>query len=538
MTESQMAVDNCLNKDAPGMTLLKWCQQFPGGKVPLVQALEIVRQLATALDYAHGQDVSHRDVMPANVIVETKADRQIVARILDFGHAAELRSPKDSASREPYDTSEKRPYMAPELWIGDRQGPAAEQYALAVLFYELVTGDVPFAGVFETGDPVIMFTAVTMHPPAIPDDLPNPVRKALAKALAKKPGERFATCSAFVGALAAPQEVPAQVETTHVPQKGTSGEAVLNKKKVGALWKVILAGMLAIVGILTCCVSCVCCFPPGGRYRNEAKSLPGGVTNTVTIAKGDKSSLPVHFPSGETNGATMTIMLPGGAEMVMVYVEPGSFMMGSENGSDLEKPVHKVTLTRGFWLGKYEVTQAQWEIVMGHNQSRFKGDDMPVDCVSWDDTQAFIRKVNAKLGTGAVRLPTEAEWEYACRAGTTGDYGGTGNIDDMGWYGSRFGGKNEETTHPVGKKGANAWGFHDMHGNVFEWCDDWFGDYSRGRVVNPTRSDPGRCRVLRGGCWSSGAKGCRSASRMAMDVSYRAHGYYGFRLCCSAGPSD
>ncbi len=226
------------------------------------------------------------------------------------------------------------------------------------------------------------------------------------------------------------------------------------------------------------------------------------------------------------DGDTMTITLPGGAKMVMIYVAPGSFMMGEKD----KMPSRKVTLAKGFWMGKYEVTQAQWKSVMGNNPSAFHGDDKPVDNVSWNDCRAFAEKVNAKLEDGAVRLPTEAEWEYACRAGSTGDFGGTGASDDMGWYADNSG----KETHSVGQKKPNEWGFHDMHGNTWEWCADYF---PCAPVTNRTGSASGVLRALRGGCWDVGARYCRSAWRSGNDPGYR-NRRYGFRLCYSAGRSE
>ena len=145
---------------APGVTLSQWRKQFPDRKVPLAQALEITWQIAVALDYAHEQKILHRDIKPANVMIETKLDGKLIARVLDFGLAAEIRSSMGRVSREIHDTSGTRPYMAPEQWLGGKQGPATDQYALAVLFHELITGDVPFASVFDTGDPDVMRSVI------------------------------------------------------------------------------------------------------------------------------------------------------------------------------------------------------------------------------------------------------------------------------------------------------------------------------------------------------------------------------------------
>ena len=217
--------------------------------------------------------------------------------------------------------------------------------------------------------------------------------------------------------------------------------------------------------------------------------------------------------------------------MEMIYVAPGSFTMGSpsfEEGRDDNEKQHHVTLTKGFWLGKYEVTQRQWKSVMGYNPSRFKRNgNRPVEQVSWNECQEFIRKVNKNLNCRA-RFPNEAEWEYACRAGSTGFYAGSG-LGSMGWYDKN----SEGTTHTVGRKQPNPWGFYDMHGNVWEWCNDWYGEYSSGSVTDPAGLASGGGRVLRGGSWFSSARDCRSADRNWRNPGYRSNGY-GFRLCCSA----
>ena len=245
---------------------------------------------------------------------------------------------------------------------------------------------------------------------------------------------------------------------------------------------------------------------------------------------------------GLKTGDTRVITLPGGSTMEMIYCEPGAFTMGSpasEVGRYDDETQHKVTLTKGFWIGKYEVTQAQWTSVMGYNPSEFKGDDHPVENVSWDDCQHFIHHVNAHKNCGA-RLPTEAEWEYACRAGSTGAYGGSGRLGDMGWYEGNSGG----TTHAVGRKNANAWGIFDMHGNVDEWCQDLSGGSYYDDVEDPKGPPPptsffkalfkGGMHVVRGGNWWFGrAKDCRSAYRTECAGGNRL-GYIGFRLCCSA----
>ncbi|MEI8247590.1 MAG: SUMF1/EgtB/PvdO family nonheme iron enzyme [Lentisphaerota bacterium] len=218
------------------------------------------------------------------------------------------------------------------------------------------------------------------------------------------------------------------------------------------------------------------------------------------VARQQKESAGMNLPLDKT------VKLGGGAKIELAYVPSGSFFMG-----DAKFPVQ---ISRGFYMGKYEVTQEQWEAVMGSNPSKFKGSDLPVETVSWDDCKEFIRKLNDKLkdqlGGAVFRLPTEAEWEYACRAGTTGDYEAD-NLDPSGWYD----GNSEESTHRVGGKKPNGWGLYDMHGNVWEWCHDYYGDYDTRKplLVDPQCASGGGFRVTRGGSWADDDDACQSASR-------------------------
>ena len=204
-----------------------------------------------------------------------------------------------------------------------------------------------------------------------------------------------------------------------------------------------------------------------------------------------------------------------GVRYEMVWVRGGTFRMGatSEQGSDAyfnEKPVHSVTL-RGYYIGKTEVTQALWKAVMGSNPSEFKGDNLPVENVSWNDCHEFIRKLNALTGQN-FRLPTEAEWEFACRGGNNSrgyKYSGSNYIDNVAWYRDNSGDK----THPVATKSPNELGIYDMSGNVDEWCNDWYGGYTSGRQTNPKGSYDGSYRVCRGGDWVDHTWSCRSSAR-------------------------
>ena len=240
--------------------------------------------------------------------------------------------------------------------------------------------------------------------------------------------------------------------------------------------------------------------------------------------------------SERKTGETMTVDLGGGEKLELVWIEPGSFMMGSptgEEGHQNDEVQHRVTLSKGFWMGKYEVTQGQWERVMGNNPAKFKGARNPVEQVSWEDCQGFIQKLNEVYGStvqgSRFRLPTEAEWEYACRAGTTGAYAGV--LDEMGWYVQNSG----SATHPVGQKKPNGWGLHDMHGNVWEWCQDWHGDYPSGSVADPTGPGSSGTRVVRGGGWSNQASLARCAFRYWFPPAFR-YSSYGVRVVVAPRP--
>ena len=207
----------------------------------------------------------------------------------------------------------------------------------------------------------------------------------------------------------------------------------------------------------------------------------------------------------------------------MVRVDGGTFTMGatSEQGSDAErdeKPAHQVTLST-YSIGETEVTQALWKAVMGSNPSNFKGDNLPVEEVSWEDCQKFISKLNTATGK-RFRLPTEAEWEYAARGGSKSrgyKYSGSNTIGDVAWYHYNSGSK----THNVKTKQPNELGLYDMSGNVWEWCQDWCGSYSSGSKTNPTGPSSGSGRVYRGGSWYGYARDCRSSYRYYYTPSYR-----------------
>ena len=213
--------------------------------------------------------------------------------------------------------------------------------------------------------------------------------------------------------------------------------------------------------------------------------------------------------------------------MEFVLISPGTFKMGSATGDPDERPVHDVTISKQFYMGKYEVTQSQWQAVMGTNPSLFPGEKRPVDQVSWDDAQAFVRKLNTMEGAQLYRLPTEAEWEYAARAGSPTIYSFGNDPKQLGEY-AWYRGNAEHRTHPVGQKKPNAWGLHDMLGNVWEWVQDWEGKYPSGPVTDPKGPESGTYRMRRGCGWNNEANVCRVANRYSV-VGYR-DDFLGFRV--------
>ena len=249
--------------------------------------------------------------------------------------------------------------------------------------------------------------------------------------------------------------------------------------------------------------------PPTGKSAEPHEtSAPGNPP------KGAPSPMP---PKGDVKTNQLA--------MKFVYISAGDFMMGTPNGAPgkrSDEAYHKVVLTKGYYLATTEVTQVQWKQVMGDEPSRFHGDEnRPVENVSWTDALAFCKKLGA-MDKKTYRLPTEAEWEYACRAGSKEQYAGGDekSVSEMAWFGKNA----DKTTHPIGKKNPNAWGLYDMQGNVMEWCSDRFAAYKDGEATDPNSEvspDERAPRVIRGGSWQRGMNEMRSAHRFQTNPKKR-----------------
>ncbi len=568
---------------AKGEDLSAILRKRRGAPMPLDEALAILRPLASALDYAHGEHVLHRDVKPANVKVDG-----IRVQLLDFGLAAEVRSSMSRVSLRGHAGSSGTPaYMAPEQWEARRQSAATDQYSLAVMAYEMLSGYRPF----DTDNMELLKSAVLTRAPEEIEGVPAYVNATLQKALAKNPKDRFASCTEFVDCLAngifnaMPQRTQSPqsqedgradlrvgrevtggppfvaAETTHggrdgarpSPASAVSEADVLRRKlaltrslkaipaedradnefakfvekaedELAVAEEACKFGRFAAAAeSLNVAENALCDLQTAKRAREEAERKATEEAERKARAEAERKE---REWIGSRAGERKTIRI-GSQEVALRWCPSGTFTMGSpasEEGRHISEMQYRVTLTKGFWMGETQVTQGLWKEVMGSNPSLNKsGDDYPVENVSWNDCQEFLRKLNARTPQSGLTwaLPTEAQWEYACRAGSTGAYAGNGRLDDMGWYIANSG----NTTHPVARKKPNAWGLYDMHGNVWEWCqNDPFG-----AVTDPTGAVSGSDRVLRGGGYWGKPQFCRSAYRN-WDSPGDRYWSHGFRL--------
>ena len=479
------------------------------GRLSEAQAVGYITQVADALGYVHSLNRLHLDIKPGNIMIG-KDGRAI---LIDFGVSKQY----DEVSGENTSTlAGKTPGFAPIEQMGNsvkKFTPATDIYALGATLYKLLTGERPPSSADRANDDELR---------PLPDSCSFPTRQAVAKAMELRQKDRPQSIADFLSLLGKAEspvtKKPAEEvviltdntdetvidEPQPKPQPKPSPRPAPQPKRTW-LWVVLAA--LVIVGVVI-----------GVTPRSEKED---GYEPSVEIVEDSPaeehvdssfSSTPLSFTA---NGVTFT-MLP---------VEGGTFTMGAtaEQGSadSDEKPTHSVTLS-SYYMGETEVTQALWQAVMGGNPSRFKGSNLPVELVSWNDCHEFITKLNqlcaSQLNGRQFRLPTEAEWEYAARGGKQSKgykYSGSNTLDNVAWCASNSG----RATHAVGKKQANELGLYDMSGNVWEWCSDLYGDYGSSAQTDPTGpADPatGSSRVCRGGGWDNSVRGCR--------VSYR---YYG-----------
>ncbi len=261
-----------------------------------------------------------------------------------------------------------------------------------------------------------------------------------------------------------------------------------------------------------------------GNYSVMVKSpVAMDTSKNFIVLEGEIKTVSVHL---KTLSSISLKSLGNRLGMAFKYVNPGTFTMGSPSGDRDENP-HQVTLTKGYYLQTTEVTQAQWKSIMGKNPSRFNdcGTNCPVENISWKEVQEFIKKLSYFDNNKKYRLPTEAEWEYACKAGSETDFANSLSINELGWFDRNA----DKAPHPVAEKMTNAWGFYDMHGNVWEWCASSYNPYPSKAVVDPGDNMKGYYRVHRGGSWDESVYVCRSANRLYNEPDFKRHDI-GFRL--------
>ena len=500
-------------------------------------ATRYILQVADALDFIHQKNMNHLDVKPGNIVLN-EADDTI---LIDFGLSKQYDTTTgDQTSTTPLGISEG--FAPMEQYKKGGVGtftPETDIYALGATFFFLLTGTPPpsASDVNEDGVPIDKLRAKGVSENAIsiiyqsmkgrkkdrmkqvrtfinglkeeaPDN-PQSSKKAGDSTNAKnssKANDSTNTNGAHTDTSKDSNAFDETIVVNEAKEKEEHKDIQINerqrdKRKI-SLWKVLVVATLLIL-IFTLLYA----FIFGNNTHN----------NHTTDYEDPDSVVSDSVVSDEYMGsvsAANEVFKVKDIEFRMIKVEGGTFTMGAtsemENPYDDEKPTHQVTLS-SYYIGETEVTQALWKAVMGSNPSYFKGDNLPVEMVSWDDCQTFISKLNALTGK-RFRLPTEAEWEFAARGGNQSrhtPFSGSSRIDDVAWYDGNSG----DETHPVKTKQPNELGIYDMSGNVWEWCQDWYDYYSSYAQTNPTGTGSCSFRVYRGGCRSSAPSSCRSSER-------------------------
>ena len=498
----------------PGDTLESQVQQ--SGALPQNDLLMIARQIAQGMLAAHHQGILHRDIKPDKVLVRKEGNGWKV-KIVDFGLSLRKQIIEASMGARPAgdtilgDSVVGTVKYAPPEQLGElpgvKPGPYSDVFAFGkTCCYSLFQTTEPSSSQWEEISAELADMLAGCIEPRLEKRLPSfePVLRVL---------ETLDPIQAQHRKKAEAREQADLVEgetrlSLFVREALDRGQGKLTPDDI------VAAKVIKILGHIP---------------KNRALGIVSGVKAQWL----KDHPLTTERKPGE--------IITNSLGMQFAWIPPGTFLMGSapdEEGRSSDEALHKVTLTRGFYLGVCTVTQEEWQAVMGNNPSHFQGEkNLPVEQVSWQDCQEFLQKLRDR-DQKPYRLPTESEWEYACRAGTTTPFffGESIAIDQANYHGNYTygpGGKKgvyRQKTTPVGFFPKNDFGLFDMHGNVMEWCQDWFGVYPQKEVVDPQGAITGRWRVLRGGSWFNLPRDCRSAYRLRIDPTYHLN-CYGFRVC-------
>ena len=496
-----------ISEYAEGGSLHSWLQKN-GGKAPSSRkALEIMLDILRGIEHLHLRNVVHRDLKPDNILIQGN-----LPRITDFGISRIV-----SANTKATMPVGSPVYMSPESFEGSKS-PQIDIWSAGIILYELLSGRTPYFGrLGELKDAIR-----NAPPPSLPAEIPQHIKSVVFKALEKNPKQRFQNAKEMRLALEkslynlgeknetedlsandSQENIPTLTELNSTNQSERTLTSAITRKR-SPVWMV---GGIGLSGLL----------------------LMFGFWSTTNIFNREnehsanrESVLPINLSSEIKKNE-----LSAAPKIELVEIKPGTFMMGSNNGEGDEKPVHLVQISYGFYLGKYEITQKQWERVMGTNPSFFKGENLPVENIDWNDAKEFVRKLNEMQDEYEYRLPTEAEWEYACRAGTTTNFAfsdslssGQANIDGNEPFGNALKGVFLQRTSEVGSYSPNNWGLYDMHGNVWEWVEDIsslnYSGLPADGSANLKIGEP-KQRGVRGGSWKYGGKVARCANRGSIE---------------------
>lgn len=515
--------------------------------MPLEGLSQWLLQIAYVLDHIHSKGWVHRDLKPDNILFDEGGNPYLadfgIAKALD-GASSDLKTTLGAIIGTPL-------YMAPEMHMGREIGPRGDQFGLAVLVYEALAGKVPFSG----PTPAAIFwdamqgQAKPIH--EVVPEIPEEISRALMQGLASDPKQRYASCVEFAQSV---------LGTQTIREPGSTYEAVHSRESLAITQRETPAPGMGVETLAEVCRGSARDFKPAEESKDTFLKTPGiatlkgtskedmetlggtspkkrGLRKSIILIVGTIALLAgislfmeqyLFVPKGESQlilKGVAEASLPGkddkslpkkdlksilsSIENGFEFIPPGIFIMGSTEEDPDREPdevPHEVTISRPFYMARHETTQEEWEAIMENNPSSVRGRTFPVTNVSHKSAMAFIKVLNEKT-KGGYRLPTEAEWEYACRAGTKTPYstGSTITSNQATFEGDK--------AVPVGSYKPNAFGLYDMHGNVWEWCQDWYGPYTGGPATDPTGPANGAHHVLRGGSFYFPATSLRSANR-------------------------